>query len=125
MPESGAGKKRAYARANHFNLTARVSKDKFIWKKAAATELSSGGLELRTKIEYAVGDVLWLDLTVQGFLSEFSFKAEATIRRTKGFIGGEHIYGVSFNNLTDDVRIRIDENVRNDRPAGGDAYEND
>ncbi|GMO11952.1 MAG: hypothetical protein Ta2A_21210 [Treponemataceae bacterium] len=125
MSESEGTNKRVYARSTHFNLIVRVSKDKFIWKKANATELSSSGLELRTPAEHEVGTVLWLDLTVQGFLSEFSFKAEATIRRNKGLVGGEHIYGMSFNKLPEDLRIRIDENVKNDRPAGGDAYSAD
>jgi Tfp pilus assembly protein PilZ len=113
---------RVYARGDHFSTEVKVSRDGFQWKKAMAGELSSGGLSLFTKNEYQVGDELWFDLKVSGFMSEFEVKTQGCIRRKNRTEEGAFEYGVSFIGLSQELKIRIDENVHNDRPISGGSY---
>lgn len=113
--------RRVYQRGSHFNIDARVSDDGQNWKEAHISDLSSGGLQLHTDSLLQKGDMLWFDLVIHGFFSEFEIKVKGIIRREiKG--DSQHLYGVSFMDLSPDQKIRIDENVLNDRPVGGAPY---
>lgn len=110
--------RRLYQRGSHFYTLAKISNDKKTWKEIGIADLSSGGLQLYTDDLYKIGDLVWFHLLVQGFFSEFEFDVQGAIKREK-LHDGHHIYGVSFVGLSEDLKIVIDENVRNDRPIGG------
>jgi hypothetical protein len=117
--------KRDYARGSHFNLTAKVTSDKIRWRKAGVGNLSSGGMELHSAIKYDVGETLWFDVTINTFLSEFTVKTQGIVRRVRDGAEGTFICGIQFVGLSQDIKIRIDENVQNDRPVSGGLYSAD
>jgi len=113
--------KRAHQRGAHFHIAAKISRDRKRWKEAEIDNLSSGGLQLHTDDIFNPGDTLWFDLHIQGFFSEIQIKVQGLIRR-KEVKDQRHVYGVSFNGLSQDLGIFIDENIQNDRPIGGSPY---
>lgn len=113
--------RRHYKRSDHLYCTAKMSIDGKKWQEADLDDLSSGGLRMRTAESFQVNDVLWFNLEIQNFLVEFSIKTQGIIRRRTEF-ENEYTYGVAFINLSPDDRIRIDENVRMDRPVTRDTY---
>ena len=115
---------RAYNRGSHFNGEAQVSSDGDNWQQADVSDISSGGLMFCSPTEYAVGDRLWFDLVIRGFLSKFEVKSLGEVRR-KIEHGKVFDYGIAFKGLSPEKKIQIDENVRNDRPVTGDGYEVD
>ena len=115
---------RAYSRGSHLNGRVSVSQDGDEWGNADVSDVSSGGLKLFTTAEYAVGDVLWFDIVLQSFMSEFEVRTKGEIRRKVPY-GSGYNYGIAFKGLTPDKKIQIDENVRNDRPVEGNEYEVD
>ncbi|MDR1193506.1 MAG: PilZ domain-containing protein [Peptococcaceae bacterium] len=114
--------RRDYQRGAHFHSAASVSADGEHWHDAEMGDLSSGGLSLNSSLEFAVGDVIWLNLRVEGFMSGFDVAAKGSVRRKQRF-ADENVYGVAFIGLPQDVQIRIDENARGDRPISGGTYE--
>lgn len=116
--------KRDYSRASHFGCDVRVSTDKMRWQNADVTDISSGGLKLMTETEYAAGTELWFDLRINGFMSEFTVQVKGIVRHQAPY-RGKYQYGIQFVGLSPDLKIRIDENVHNDRPVGRGVYSND
>ncbi|GHU80170.1 hypothetical protein FACS1894191_4770 [Clostridia bacterium] len=117
--------RRNYNRGTHFSCTAKISADEKRWASAKVDDLSSGGLSLESKKDYNVGDSLWLDLHIEAFMiSPFDAKVRGIIRRKQAF--PDHmVYGIQFLDLRQELKIRIDESVRADRPVSGGAYEDD
>lgn len=115
---------REYSRASHFGFEVLVCKDKANWHEARVSDLSSGGLKLHTHKDYEQGETLWFDLIIHGFMSEFTVVVQGSIQR-KTKEKKDFVYGIKFLNLSQDIKIRIDENVHNDRPIGKTRYEND
>ena len=115
---------RNYARGGHFNGTASVSADGETWCRADIEDVSSGGLKLRSETAYNEGDVLWFDIVLQGFLSEFEVKAKGQVCHRQPF-ADKYIYGIAFMGLSREKQIQIDLNVQNDRPIAGAGYEAD
>lgn len=117
--------RRTYKRGTHFSCGARISDDGGThWQCAEIYDLSSGGLKLKSHNDYETGDMLLFALTIQGFLSEFDLQVQGIIRR-KDKVLAHFLYGIAFMDLSMDVKIRIDENVRNDRPVERGYYEAD
>jgi hypothetical protein len=116
--------RRAYRRSSHFNGRAMVSQDGKHWAPADVTDVSSGGLRLSSSVEYKEGDLLWFDLFLEGFLSEIEVQTMGEVRR-KSSHAGRFGYGIRFKGLSLEKAIRIDENVRKDRPISGGSYEPD
>ena len=116
-----AHEKRLYQRGEHFYIEAKTSRDKIRWRDATINNLSSGGLQLLSNEVYEVGHLLWFDLKVQGFFSEFETKVQGEVRNVRR-IEDVYAYGVIFLDLSNDKRILIDENIKQDRPVGGDPY---
>lgn len=113
--------RRSYSRGSHFNCTVHVSLDGIKWHHARASDLSSGGLKLASTVDYEAGQTLWFDLVIESFLSEFKCKTKGIVRRKQVF-PNDNMYGIQFMDISDDIRIRIDENVRADRPISGNPY---
>lgn len=113
--------RRSYSRGSHFNCTVRISPNGIKWHHARASDLSSGGLKLASRVDYEAGQTLWFDLVIEGFLTEFKCKTKGIVRR-KQVLPNDNMYGIEFIGLSDDVRIRIDESVHADRPVMGDSY---
>lgn len=105
---------RRYVRGTHFICTARLCGSSGIWRDARVLDLSSGGFSVATNEPYEVGEVLRLDLAIEGILSEFKVKADGVVRSKKRF-ANEDNYGIEFKNLSQDMKIRIDESVHGDR----------
>ena len=116
-----SSEKRYYQRSDHFNIVAKTSRDKRRWKKVFIHNLSSGGLQFSTDEKIDAGETLWFDLAVQGFFSEFEIHTQGEIRNVK-LQEGRYVCGVVFIELGNDVQIIIDENIKSDRPIGGDPY---
>lgn len=113
--------RRIYQRGSHFYTVANISSDGQSWQPAEVYDVSSGGLKLHTGLEFHAGDILWLDMTLHGFFSEFEVKTQCVVRR-KLTDDDKHVYGLSFKDLSQDIKIRIDENVIKDRPVSQDPY---
>lgn len=116
--------KRSYSRASHIDCDVKVSQDKAKWRDANVSDLSSGGLKLKTHVEYEEGSVLWFDLCLNGFMSEFEVMVKGIVRHKSRGQTRFH-YGIQFVELSPDIKIRIDENVHLDRPVEGGLYNND
>lgn len=112
---------RFYQRGSHFHTIANISIDQTNWQEAEVYDISSSGLQLHTDLTFEVGDIIWLDMMLHGFFSEFEVKSPCIVRRKLGR-DNKNIYGVSFKDLSQDIRIRIDENIIKDRPVSHDAY---
>ena len=115
---------RAYSRGNHFEYDGAVSVDSEVWEKADISDLSSGGLKLITTADHKQGDVLWFDLVIYGFMSEFGIKVPGKVCR-RAELSGKYQYGIEFMDLSQDIKIRIDANVHNDRPVEKKEYMKD
>lgn len=109
--------KRAYQRGDHFQCTARISEDGTHWYETMIEDLSSGGLLFKNHKEYRVGDTLWFDVLVEGFLAEFSVKVQGKVCRVQ-HTGSQYAHGIAFLGLNNDIKIRIDENVQSIRRWG-------
>lgn len=116
--------KRHYQRSGHFECAARISEDGNKWFDAVVHDLSSGGLSFLHEKEYQKGDVLWFDILVQGFFSEFDVKTRGKVCRAYSS-GNQFGHGIAFIGLSEDIKIRIDENVKRDRPIGQNPYMKD
>jgi len=103
--------RRVYKRSEEFSFEARVSKDNAQWMDAIIHDLSSEGLKFQIDEQIDVGDVVWFDLKVTKLFVEFKFVAEGVIRRKD-----KNIFGASFKNLKNDIKIRIDEVMHNFGP---------
>lgn len=113
--------RRTYQRGGHFVTIANISADDQNWQTADVYDISSGGLQLHTDLELSVNDVLWIDMTIHGFFTEFDVKTQIVVRRKLGR-DDKNVYGVSFKGLSQDIKIRIDENIIKDRPVSQDSY---
>jgi hypothetical protein len=118
MTDEQGPSKRSYSRGTHFNCTIRISPNGEEWHHARATDLSSGGLKLTSTVVYEVDQTLWFDIIIEGFLTEFECKTQGIVRR-KQVLPNDNVYGIEFVGLNEDIRIRIDESVRADRPVSG------
>ncbi len=102
--------KRVYQRGDHFECTAKVSEDGEKWFESKIIDLSSGGLLFISEKEYPQDTVLWFDILVEGFLSEFHVEVKGKVRRVQ-HVGTHYNHGIAFVDLDNDMKIRIDENV--------------
>ena len=105
----------------HFHIEARISGDNINWRGAHINSLSSRGLHLLTDKPYEKGDLIYFDLVVHGFFSEFEVRVSGVVRQAHEK-EGHCVYTVIFLNLSPDLQIRIDENIKRDRPLGGGLY---
>ena len=119
-----SAEKRFYQRSDHFNIVARTSRDKRRWKKVFIHNISSGGLQFSTDEEFTTGEVIWFDLAIQGFFSEFEVNTRGEIRNVN-MHEGRYVCGVVFVELNTDIKILIDENIKSDRPVFGEPYLSD
>jgi len=119
-----SNERRHYQRSDHFNIVAKMSRDGRRWKKVFIHNISSGGFQFSTDDKFEPDDEMWFDLSVQGFFSEFQIKCKGRVQNVK-IQEGRFIYGVNFMHLSPDIKILIDENIKSDRPIGGDPYLSD
>ena len=103
--------RRAYRRSESFQSKARVSRDKSEWHHAVVCDLSGEGLKFQTDEQFDVGDVLWFEMSVTGFLTSLDFTAKGVIRHKD-----KNTFGASFQDLNPDFKIHIDEAMRNFGP---------
>ena len=103
--------RRAYRRSDGFHCEARVSMDKVQWRDAVVCDLSGEGLRFQTDEHFDVGDALWFELKVTGFLTSLDFIAKGIIRHKD-----KTTFGISFEDLKNDLKIHIDEAARNFGP---------
>jgi len=119
-----SAEKRFYQRSDHFNIMAKTSRDKRRWKKVFIHNISSGGLQFSTDEAFTTGEVIWFDLAIQGFFSEFEVYTRGEIRNVN-MHEGRFVCGVVFIELNTDIKILIDENIKCDRPVFGEPYMSD
>ena len=100
--------RRVYRRSDGFHCEARVSRDKSQWLDAKVYDLSGKGIKFQTGEPFHVDEVVWFELNVTGFLTSFEFIAKGVIRHKD-----QDAFGASFEDLSDDVMIHIDEATRN------------
>ena len=110
----GHGDRRMYQRAP-LDSDARISADGAVWRPIEVTDLSSGGLRMRSQSEYRAGDRLFFEITLYGLSTECEFKAEGVIKNIDK-AEPYYFYGVSFLNLPVVVKIDIDEIITHTRP---------
>jgi c-di-GMP-binding flagellar brake protein YcgR len=104
--------RRAYKRDNCHRSDIRISLDGYIWHEAVVFDISAGGLKIVTNIVFDIGEDLWFNLDMPEFLSKSQMKIKGTIRRQEeDDEEGMFVYGVSFRDLSEAVRIGIDENI--------------
>ena len=103
--------RRAYRRSEGFQCKARVSRDRAEWHRAVVCDLSCEGLKFQTDEQFDIGDVLWFELNVTGFLTSLDFIAKGVIRHKD-----KNAFGASFKDLDPDFKIHIDEAMRNFGP---------
>jgi len=103
--------RRVYQRSEGFHIEARVGRNKDQWRDAEVYDLSSEGLKFQVDEPFDVGDVLWFDMKVTKLFAEFEFIAQGEIRRKNN-----NVFGASFKDLNNDLKIRIDELVHNFKP---------
>ena len=103
--------RRVFRRSESFHCEARVSKDKAEWRRVDVRDLSGEGLRFRSGEQFDVGELLWFELNVTGFLTSLDFSVRGEIRHKR-----ENTYGVSFKDLSHDRKIFIDEAMRNFQP---------
>jgi hypothetical protein len=104
--------RRVYRRSEEFNFEVRVSRDNVQWLDVDVYDLSSEGLKFQTDEQLNVDDVVWFDLKVTKLFAEFKFTAAGVIRRKDG-----NVFGASFKDLSEDIKIRIDEVVHKFGPT--------
>lgn len=110
--------KRAYQRTDHVDTRVRVSRDSECWVDVEAVDISSGGLAFKTDEDFDEGQMIWLDLELSGFLSEYELVTEGKVLH-KAALGGRFQYGLSMPKLQEHEKIRLDEMVKGDRPVLG------
>jgi len=82
------------------------------WDEAEVFDISAGGLKIVTNIMFDIGENLWFNLDMPEFLTDRQIRIEGTIRRQEtDDEEGMFVYGVSFKDLSEAVRIGIDENI--------------
>lgn len=116
-----SNERRQYLRSSHFHCIAKLKTELNGWKDVHVYDISSGGMKLRTTDEHGIGDVFWFDLNIQGFMSEFTVMVQGVVRH-KDTSAAYYLYGIEFLGLSQELQVRIDENVRSDRPIEGDVY---
>ncbi|MCL2076811.1 MAG: PilZ domain-containing protein [Oscillospiraceae bacterium] len=102
--------KRFYKRDAYFCSDTKVSLDGNIWHDVLVFDISAGGLGFQSNIIFDVGETLWFDLTIPEFLSNNEVRLRGEINRVE-HEEGKFFYGVAFVDVSDDVRIGIDENI--------------
>lgn len=107
----GGSERRTYQRSEDFHCEVKVSRDKERWRDTVVCDLSSEGLKFQTDEEFAVGDTVWFDMNVIGFLTNFEFITEGIIRHKD-----KNTFGASFEGLKHDLKIHIDEATRSFGP---------
>jgi Tfp pilus assembly protein PilZ len=103
--------RRAYKRDINFCNDAKVSLDGNIWHDAMVFDISAGGVKFITNIIFDIGDDLWFELEVPDFLSKHEMIVKGKIRRQENDEMGKFVYGVSFEEMTDAMKVSIDENI--------------
>ncbi|MCL2637808.1 MAG: PilZ domain-containing protein [Oscillospiraceae bacterium] len=104
--------RRAYRRDICHRSRVKVSMDGSRWDEAEVFDISAGGLKIVTNIMFDIGENLWFNLDMPEFLTDRQIRIEGTIRRQEtDDEEGMFVYGVSFKDLSEAVRIGIDENI--------------
>lgn len=116
--------KREYQRGEHLNCTVKVSVDGKNYKSGEVSDISSGGIALISTDKYNVGDKLFFELLIEGFLSEFLVMTEGKIMRCTA-LPEYYLYGIKFIGLSEDMKIRIDMNIVKDRMVESNPYTTD
>ena len=114
MVNNEHGDRRAYQRAA-LDIDAKYSADGVSWLEADAIDLSSGGIQMRSKLEYETDAVLQFDITIYGLSSEFEFRTEGAIRHMN-YVKPYYSYGIVFKGLPNSTKIRIDEMITHNHP---------
>ena len=115
MSNRDINNRRIYQRTDT-NCDAKYSLDgKGGWTEADVADISSGGLQMYTEEEFETGDKLFFDVVLYGLSAQLEFCTQGTIRRKK-HVGLYYIYGVSFQGLSGDLKIHIDELIMHMRP---------
>jgi hypothetical protein len=65
--------------------------------------------------DYDIGAKLWFDLILYGISTQFEVKVKGTVKR-KDKTQHYNIYGIAFNDVPPDIKIRIDETIHRMRP---------
>ncbi|MFZ5438700.1 MAG: PilZ domain-containing protein [Myxococcota bacterium] len=95
-----SGERRADPRYGaHFDVRFTRKADAARALNAFSVNFSSGGLCVRTRSEYAVGELLALSLTIEGQL----FELEGVVSWTRG-----EAIGIRFVNLSPSVRAQLE-----------------
>ena len=102
--------KRNYKRDEYFFSDVKISLDGDVWHDAKVFDISANGLKFQSNIMFDSGDDLWFNLSIPEFLSKREMKIKGRIRR-KDQEDNMYIYGVSFEDLSPDIQIGIDENI--------------
>ncbi|MDR1067567.1 MAG: PilZ domain-containing protein [Clostridiales bacterium] len=108
--------RRLYQRSALIKCDGKISVDGKNWTDALILDISSDGIRMIASDEYAAGDLVCCDLKVYGFMSEFKIDIKGVVKHKKPTKDGEAEYGVSFQNLETDIKIRIDEVIISDSP---------
>jgi c-di-GMP-binding flagellar brake protein YcgR len=103
--------RRAYKRDINFCNDAKVSLDGVIWHDALVFDISAGGVKFITNILFDIGDDLWFELEVPEFLDKQEVVVKGKIRRQENDEQDKFVYGVSFEEMTDAMKINIDESI--------------
>lgn len=112
--------RRAYKRDINFCNDAKVSLDGTIWHDATVFDISAGGVKFLTNILFDIDDDLWFELEVPEFLDKQEMIVKGKIRRQEDDELGKFVYGVSFEDMTESMRVSIDESISfKDRPYLG------
>jgi len=103
--------RRAYKRDINFCNDGKVSLDGVIWHDAMVFDISAGGMKFITNILFDIDDALWFELEVPDFLSKHEMVVKGKIRRQEDDEQGKFVYGVSFEDMTESMKVSIDENI--------------
>jgi hypothetical protein len=108
--------RRTYRRSALIKCDAKISKDSQKWEEASVIDISSNGFQMIASDIYEIGELLFFEMKIYGFLSEFNVNINGVVRRKIPKEGGNASYGISFQNLAPDIKIRIDESIIKNNP---------
>lgn len=85
-----------------------VSDDRILWEEVDLKDISACGLQFMSNNRYAINDLLYINLHVYNFSSEFCMMIEGHITRVNQN-NVPLIYGFQFSNLEKYTRVQLDE----------------
>lgn len=94
---------------------AKYSVDGKKWVEFNVADISSGGLQMHAADEFELNDRVLFDIILYGLSSELEFRAEGAVRR-KSHAKHYYVYGISFVNMSNNIKIHIDEMIIHMRP---------